>query len=691
MNMLNNMTMRNRLLLVLALPVLGLLFFSLFSAAEKGQSAGNMDRLEVLAALSVKLGAAAHELQKERGMTGGFLGSKGQKFANELPVQRKETDKRITALTDVLKGFDKAAYGAALSGALDEAARSLDGLTAKREAVSAQGIAGAEAIAYYTRTIGLMLAIPRMATLMSDDSQVTQRATTYANLLFAKERVGIERALLTNAFAADKLNTELLSRFLTNASAQDVYLHEFEATATPEQMQFYKQKVAGREVDEAARMKRIAMEGIDGRKLGVDSEHWFAMVTTKINLFKEVEDRLAGDLATLTGDRHAGAQRTLYLFIVLALAALSVTAVLAFFTIQNILRQLGGEPVYAAEIARKIADGDLTTQVRTRSGDTASLLAAMKAMTENLARIVTDVRQSSDSVGSAAKQISAGNNDLSQRTQEQASALEETASSMEEMTSTTRQNADNARQANQLAVGARDQATSGGEVVTKAVAAMNEINTASKKIADIIGVIDEIAFQTNLLALNAAVEAARAGEQARGFAVVASEVRNLAQRSAGAAKEIKGLISDSVEKVRTGSQLVDESGKTLTEIVSSVKKVTDIVAEIAAASQEQSSGIDQVNKAVMSMDEVTQQNAALVEEAAAASKSMEDQAEKMIELMGFFKTGAHASASAPASATTPAKAERAPVKAHLAAATGARREQGNGQQPPTPAGLSPPD
>jgi methyl-accepting chemotaxis protein-1 (serine sensor receptor) len=255
---------------------------------------------------------------------------------------------------------------------------------------------------------------------------------------------------------------------------------------------------------------------------------------------------------------------------------------------------------------------------------------------------------------------------------------------MEEMTSTVKQNADNARQANQLAAGARDQAETGGMVVTQAVNAMNAINASSKKIADIIGVIDEIAFQTNLLALNAAVEAARAGEQGRGFAVVASEVRNLAQRSAAAAKEIKGLINDSVEKVRTGSELVDDSGKVLTQIVESVKKVTDIVAEIAAASQEQAAGIDQVNKAVMQMDEVTQQNAALVEQAAAASKSMEEQAHKMVELMSFFKTGGQGGATVVAPVAT--GPQRVPPRERPPAVRGgAQREKGNGQHPPAPA------
>ena len=261
----------------------------------------------------------------------------------------------------------------------------------------------------------------------------------------------------------------------------------------------------------------------------------------------------------------------------------------------------------------------------------------LDALVDGLTKVVTAVKDSADSVSSGSKQISSGTQDLSQRTSEQASALEETSSAMEEMTSTVKQNADNAKQANQLAIAARDVAEKGGQVTMQAVEAMGEINKSSKKIADIIGVIDEIAFQTNLLALNAAVEAARAGEQGRGFAVVAAEVRNLAQRSATAAKEIKGLINESVQKVSDGSNLVTQSGKTLEEIVNSVKRVTDIVSEISAASQEQSTGIDQVNKAILQMDETTQQNAALVEESAAASQALESQAEKVLRLMGSFK------------------------------------------------------
>jgi len=294
-------------------------------------------------------------------------------------------------------------------------------------------------------------------------------------------------------------------------------------------------------------------------------------------------------------------------------------------------------------VMRKVADGDLShSMAKDLQGDFAVMSDAVNKTLENLVDVVGKIRQSSGNIASASSEIAQGNADLSQRTEEQASSLEETASSMEELTTTVKQNADSAKQANQLAAGARNEAEKGGSVVGKAIEAMGEINEASKKIADIISVIDEIAFQTNLLALNAAVEAARAGEQGRGFAVVATEVRNLAQRSAGAAKQIKALINDSVKKVEDGSQLVDQSGKTLVEIVNSVKKVSDIVAEIAAASQEQSAGIEQVNKAILQMDEVTQQNGALVEQAAAASVALDEQAKGLDKLMDFFKIGAEA-------------------------------------------------
>ena len=321
-----------------------------------------------------------------------------------------------------------------------------------------------------------------------------------------------------------------------------------------------------------------------------------------------------------------------------AIVLLVINILIGIALAMTIARIVSAPLQEAVSLARDVAGGDLTRSIDVKTHcETGQLMQALKDMTNNLQGLVTQVRSGTDTIATASAEIAAGNQDLSSRTEQQASSLEETASSMEELTSTVKQNADNARQANQLAQSASGIAVKGGDVVGQVVGTMASINESSRKIVDIISVIDGIAFQTNILALNAAVEAARAGEQGRGFAVVASEVRNLAQRSAAAAKDIKQLINDSVEKVETGSQLVNEAGTTMTEIVTSITRVTDIMSEITSASVEQSSGIEQVNVAITQMDQVTQQNAALVEQAAAAAESMQEQAARLSEVVSVFK------------------------------------------------------
>jgi methyl-accepting chemotaxis protein len=373
----------------------------------------------------------------------------------------------------------------------------------------------------------------------------------------------------------------------------------------------------------------------------------------------ERQKAVIDEIGATIHNRSAGSA---WMIAVLSAISIAVALVLGWLISRSLLKQLGGEPGYAAGITDRIAGGDLTVHVALADGDRSSLLYSIATMRERLAAIVSEVRGSTDSVATAADEIASGNQDLSSRTEQQAGSLEETASSMEELTATVKQNTEFARQANQLAASASNVAVRGGEVVGGVVTTMDEISASSRQIVDIIAVIDGIAFQTNILALNAAVEAARAGEQGRGFAVVAQEVRTLAQRSASAAKDIKHLINESVEKIANGGMLVDEAGKTMEEIVRSIRDVSEIMEQITAASSEQEAGIEQINQAIMEMDGVTQQNAALVEEAAAAAEALQGQSTHLAELVSVFTVDGGMKAASVSAIGAP-RARQAPGRA----------------------------
>jgi len=394
------------------------------------------------------------------------------------------------------------------------------------------------------------------------------------------------------------------------------------------------------------------------------------MLGKQINPTYNKSTEAFGALQKLMSDRNIRQGKELHqelaMLNAVVIAAIVVAILLSIGAAFYLVGAINTPLMQAVAVARRVADGDLSLQAPVKStNEFGQLLAALRDMTASLAGIVKDVRSESEVIATASTQIAAGNMDLSSRTEQQASAIEETAASVEELTSTVRQNAENARQANELAASATQIATRGGTVVTEVVGTMGEINASARKIVDIIGVIDGIAFQTNILALNAAVEAARAGEQGRGFAVVATEVRNLAQRSASAAKEIKELIGDSVSKVDAGTRLVDQAGATREEIVQSVRRVAGIMGEISVASAEQSSGIEQIHQAISQMDQVTQQNAALVEEAASADTSLQESAAGLADRVSVFKI-APAVVSAPARAVTARRASAIPYQAQLA-------------------------
>jgi methyl-accepting chemotaxis protein len=421
---------------------------------------------------------------------------------------------------------------------------------------------------------------------------------------------------------------------------------------TPQEKQMYAQllEMWDRYMAEDAKIRAAGRANDDAlAKSLIRGESNKLVVAIRAHVDKIVDMYSAGgQAAAVEGNQRYTSSRTWIFSLVLGSIALGAAG--AFLLTRWLTRSLGGEPDYATEIVSRIAAGDLSVQVETHAGDRSSLLFAMKSMRDNLATIVSDVRGATGTISQASSEIAGGNLDLSSRTEQQASSLEETAASMEQLTATVRQNAEHASQANALADSAAGIAQKGSSVVAQVVDTMGVIHASSRKVVDIIGVIDGIAFQTNILALNAAVEAARAGEQGRGFAVVATEVRNLAQRSAAAAKEIKELIGNSVQQVEAGNQLVSQAGQTMDEVLQSVQRMHAIMAEISSASREQSAGIEQVNGAISQMDQVTQQNAALVQQAAGTAQSLQEQAGALEQLVSVFQLeqqavrGAHAGA-----------------------------------------------
>lgn len=663
--------LRNKLLAIALAPLLGLTYFAATSFSERSAAASEATHIGTLVELAVRIGNLVHETQRERGATALYVSSAGKTFQAELDAQRRDTDQRASELRGYLDDAGDE-LPERVRKELGAAQRELDLLAATRTRATQLGGDVKEFIAYYTSLNELLLnSIAGIASLTSS-AEVMRTSSAYLSLLRAKESAGIERAQLSNVFANKAFAPGQLFTVSAIISRQQIHLRSFAELGPPEVVAAYQAKLRGDVFTRVEQFEKSALGAASPQDFNVEPKAWFEAATARIDELKELEGTLTALLsARVSSDRSLARSAAL-----LALLLWSAVTALALVQTLLIVRAITRPVARAVEVLGRVAAGDLSAKIEAESNDEIGQIArALQRAVDGIRTALLETRTVATAVAGASEQLSSASDDISSGAQEQAASLEQTAASLEEITSTMNQNAENARHAAQLAGGSRDVAERGGGVVASAVRAMGEITEASRRIADILTTIDEIAFQTNLLALNAAVEAARAGEQGRGFAVVAAEVRALAQRSGAAAKEIKGLIANSSTKVNAGSEEVNECGKALQEIVTSVKRVTDTVGEIAAASREQNTGIAQVNQAVMQMDQVTQANAAQTEEMSSTAAALAEQARQLRKLVARFKLDDEApeSAAAAPSLPPPKPARRAPPANPRRAGGGKRR------------------
>ncbi len=579
-----------RLAVLLAVPLVGMAFFGGRSCVEKWRTYHDYAALAQNSAVLQQIGNVVHELQRERGRSAVFLGSRGDEFGPELSEQRRATDAETARLADHLLTFNAAAFDAAFQADLRSARALLTELPDRRAAITALSLPPTDATAYYTRTIAAALDVVIAMSHLSRDAEIANGISCYVNFLQAKEQAGIERAVLAGVFTAGRFSNESLTRFSQATAAQDTFLRVFRSFADAGQRQFADEQLRGPAVTLVETMRRKAMEHASTGDFGIRTRDWFDASTARIALLKRVEDRLATDYATRAATIQSGAARA---FAVLA----SCTAVVV---------------ILAAGLGWILA----------------------RSTTRALQAAITELDGSSRQVAAASSELSSASQSLAEGSSEQASSLEETAASLEEIASMANRNADAATRAQALSSETRAAAESGSGEIKAMTSAMADIRDSAQRIGKIVQSIDEIAFQTNLLALNAAVEAARAGEAGAGFAIVADEVRALARRSTDAARETAERIGESLHRSEHGVEVSGSVARRFTGIVSKAREVDTLVAEIAGASREQTTGIQQVNTAVTQMDKVVQSTAANAEETAAAAEELNAQSAVLYDIVG---------------------------------------------------------
>ncbi|GED46881.1 methyl-accepting chemotaxis sensory transducer [Vreelandella aquamarina] len=629
-DILHRLPMRSKFVLVLVLPLIALGWFAASGVIERQSVVNELSRMQTLTTLAQRAGNWVHQSQLERGMTAGFLGSQGEAFGDRLSQQRPNMDAAVEAFFQQRDQIDAALLGSTISTQLVAIEQQWQRNQALRDQVDQLRVATPEALAHYTNLNSLLMVLVGELAHLTGEGAITRQLAAYYNLLEAKDLAGIERALLSNVFAADAMPEATLQRLLSLIGEERAFLETFRVLSGAANREALETALSGPEVERVLERRALAIQQTAG--FGVNPEEWFDWQTVKIGRLKALEDSVSATIVSATDELKRQAQQDLRWYLAIAVVATVIAIGMAILIVRTMTRPLQRALVSIAE-----RGDDLTQRLPVPGSDELSrLYQAVNDASAQTEQLIAEMKRNAQSVALASNEIAQGNQDLAQRTEEQSASLVQTASSMEQMTATVRQNADNAHQAQRMTGDVANQAQEATEVAMQARQAMQHIHQANEQVTTIVTAIDNIAFQTNLLALNASVEAARAGEHGRGFAVVADEVRKLASRSAEEANQIRRLIDNNVARINEGETLVSTTSDTLEQIAARVQKMASLMDEISTASHEQSSGVEQISRAMAQLEDVTQQNAALVEQVATASRSLDEQAEEMTTLVSRF-------------------------------------------------------
>ena len=628
---LHRLPMRFKFALVLVLPLIALGWFAASGAIARQAVVNELSRMQALTALAQQAGGWVHQVQRERGMTAGFLGSQGKVFGDRLRQQRSDMDAAAEAFFQQRDQLDATLLTSTISSQLAAVEQQWQQNQSLRDQVDLLSVATPEALGHYTGLNSLLMVLVGELAHLTGEGAITRQLAAYYNLLEAKDLAGIERALLSNVFAADAMPEATLQRLLSLIGEERAFLETFRVLSGAANREALETALSGPEVERVLERRALAIQQTAG--YGVNPEEWFDWQTVKIGRLKALEDSVSATIVSATDELKRQAQRDLWWYLAIAVVTAVIAIGMAILIVRTMTRPLQRALVSIAE-----RGDDLTQRLPVPGSDELSrLYQAVNDASAQTEQLIAEMKRNAQSVALASNEIAQGNQDLAQRTEEQSASLVQTASSMEQMTATVRQNADNAHQAQRMTGDVANQAQEATEVAMQARQAMQHIHQANEQVTTIVTAIDNIAFQTNLLALNASVEAARAGEHGRGFAVVADEVRKLASRSAEEASQIRHLVNNNVARINEGEALVATTSDTLEKIAARVQQVAALVDEIATASHEQSAGVEQISHAMAQLEDVTQQNASLVEQVATASRSLDDQAEEMTTLVSRFR------------------------------------------------------